>query len=111
MQPILVSSNPDYTLEQIDAMALRDIDREELVRLMISYGIETMKVMGDDHQVVVWFRAEDVAPFESKYLSNKMITVDWRMVVASFDWWRNAIVLWKSKIRFEESRMRSKTDA
>jgi hypothetical protein len=97
MQPFLVALNPKYTLTETEGMSLRDVDRERLARLMVAYGKEPVKVMGDERQVVIWFDAGETEEFESKYLSNKQILLDWRMVVYAEEWWNDLIVLWKSK--------------
>lgn len=80
-------------------MALRDIDRQGLIELLIAYGIEPVKIEGDERQIVFYFLEEDVNKLENRYLSNQSIHTEWKMVIHARELWNNTIILWKSKIR------------
>lgn len=77
----------------------RDIDRQELVVILIAYGIEPVKVMCDDKQVYVHFIPSEIEEFEEKYLSNKPILLSISMWAAGNEYWKNLMTLWNSKKR------------
>jgi hypothetical protein len=79
---------------------LREIDREDLVKLLIAYGIEPVLVEGDATKVVLWFIATEIESFENRYLTNKadMVVPVLRIAHAN-EYWRNLLTLWKSKLK------------
>ena len=98
LERFLVSENP----EMKDALSgpLRDIDREDLVELIIAYGIKPVKVEGDRKQMWFFFVADEIQEFENKYLSNIPILLSIGMYAHGREYWRNAMTLWNSKKRF-----------
>jgi len=95
---IIVATNT--TLTEIPSNgSLRDIDREDLVKKLIMYGLEPVKVEGDEQKIIVYFLASDTERFENEYLSNKNLLVPLQRVTYANEYWRDMMTLWKSKLR------------
>ena len=82
---------------------LRDVDREELVKKYIMYGLEPLKVEADDDKVIVYFLASETSGFENMYFSNKEVVIPLQRVTYANEYWRDLIVLWRSKKRRTKS--------
>jgi len=93
----LLSSNQDKPIPPNSE--LREIDREDLFKKLIMYGMETVKIEADDQKIVAFFLAEEVEKFENAYLSNRNIEVPLMRVIYANELWRDLMTLWKSKMR------------
>jgi hypothetical protein len=102
MQSIKFILSQNEVHKDVPESELRIIDRQELVQLMICFGLEPVRVEADDRQVQVLFFAKDTEKFENSYLSNKDLVVPFQRIVYANDYWRNLIVLWKSKLQFNK---------
>jgi uncharacterized protein (UPF0248 family) len=98
MQKFIVSTNPNY--QDVDRSLLRDVDREDLVKNIIRFGIEPMIWEGDDRVLTVWFVAKDIERFENIHLSNQDMVIPLQRIVYADELWRNAMTLWRSKLRY-----------
>jgi len=97
----LVWQNPDYA-DKID-LPLRDIDRANLVILMISYGCTPIKVEGDERQIVIWFLTEETERYENNYLANKDMVIPLSRLVYAMEWWSNMLTIWHSRQRADKT--------
>ena len=99
MDPInrfLLSEHPEFKDYKGD---MRDIDREDLVVIAISYGLQPIKVEADYNQMTFFFKKEEFEVFENKYISNIPILLSTAMYAQGREYWRNTMTLWRSKLR------------
>lgn len=91
-----------------DGVIPRDVDREDLIKKCIAYGVEPVYSEGDDRVIWVYFLPEEIEVFENNYFSNKTIvlsTIQWSY---ANDWWRDAMVMHKSKMRWHRAQLKAK---
>jgi len=96
----IISINPDYKDIDLSTLQLRDIDRAELIKTMVAYGVQPVKVEGNESTISVFFLAEETEKFENNYLSNKPILIPLERWNYATEWWNNLMTLWNSKKRF-----------
>jgi hypothetical protein len=98
MKTLTLVVNPDK--KDVERKFLRDIDREDTIKLLVAFGLEPALVEGDDTKVVVWFVATEIEGFETRFISNKAdMVVPVVRVIYSNDYWRTLMTLWKSKMK------------
>jgi hypothetical protein len=98
VNPITIAINPEKA--DIAKGLLRAIDREDLVKILIAFGLEPARVEGDTSKVVVFFTGSEVEKFDEQFLSNKSsMVVPVQRVIYANEYWRNLLTLWKSKMQ------------
>jgi hypothetical protein len=85
--------------EKIPSDQLREYDREELVRLLLSFGKKPYTVYGTEIGVVFVFVYDEVKELVEARMSNDPITGEWKMFLAGDAQWRDAVVAWKGELR------------
>jgi hypothetical protein len=103
MERFLISTNPDKIIPP--GVIPRDYDREDLIKLMIAYGTEPVKVEGDDQAIWVHFLPDEAEAFENSYYSNKQMVTTIAMQSHANDYWIIGATSWfRGKARNDTSK-------
>jgi hypothetical protein len=92
----LISQHP----EKQKSEDIRETNKMKLIQLSVSYGLEPMSIFGNQNSVKVTFEADRFDEFQKQYIGERSILLSSRMSTYSQDWWRNLMVVWKSKQRY-----------
>jgi hypothetical protein len=83
-----------------DGVIPRDLDNQDLVELVIAYGVEPTHAEGTEDVIWVYFLPDEIQKFEDALGANNHMTLSLPMVAHGKSWWRNQMILWKSKKRW-----------
>lgn len=82
--------------EVASGTAIQEIDRRELVEVIIASGIEPVSVEAEPHKIIFIFVVEEIKDVVNRLLSNKPFLIDYQKLIYARDYWNNAVTLWKS---------------